>query len=110
MASKVSKCNKKSFLQSVFSTLDTSQKGWIILHDKEYIKKMLLYHGNQLFHKSIDNPSLVAQTVLGIMLICLNGDPNFFYKIDFNSKINTSLFIWTNWVNSSGHHPLYQLM
>ena len=46
---------------------------------------MLLYHGKQLFGKSVDNPSLLAQTVLGIMLLCL--------KIDSNFKINISLFI-----------------
>ena len=34
---------------------------------------MLLYHGKQLFGESVDNPSLLAQTVLGIILICLNG-------------------------------------
>ena len=38
---------------------------------------MLLYHGKKLFDKSVDNLSLFTQTVFGIMLICLNGDPNF---------------------------------
>ena len=45
MTSKVSKLNKKSFLLSIFNTLNTNQKGCIILHDEVYIKKMLLYHG-----------------------------------------------------------------
>ena len=34
---------------------------------------MLRYHGKQLLDKSVDNPFLLAQTVLGIMLICLGG-------------------------------------
>ena len=42
---------------------------------------MLLYLGKQLFGKSVDNPSLLAQTVLGIILICLNGGPKFLTKL-----------------------------
>ena len=42
-----------------------------------YKKKMLLYHGKQLFGKSVDSSFVLAETVLGIMLICLNGGPNF---------------------------------
>ena len=39
---------------------------------------MLLYHGKQLFRKSVGNPSQISQTVLGIMLIGLNrGGQNF---------------------------------
>ena len=42
---------------------------------------MLLYHGKQLFGKPGDNPSLIAQTVLGITLICLNGGLKFLKKL-----------------------------
>ena len=42
---------------------------------------MLLYRGKQLFSKLVDNPSLLAQTVLGIMLICLNWGPKFLTKL-----------------------------
>ena len=80
MMSKVSKLNEKSFLLYIFITLDTSQKGCIILHDEVYIKKMLLYHSKQLFSKSVDNPSLFAQMVLGIMLTCFNGGPKFQFQ------------------------------
>ena len=89
MTSKVS----KSFLLSIFNTLNTSQKGCIILHDEVYIKKMLLYHGKQLFGKSVKNPSLLAQTVLGIMLICFNGGPKFLTKLIPISKL-TSAFLF----------------
>ena len=54
---------------------------------------MLLYHVKQLFGKSVDNPSLLAQTVLGIMLICLNGGPNFLTKLIPISKL-TSAFLF----------------
>ena len=92
MTSKVSKLNKKSFLLSIFNTPNTSQKGCLILHDEVYIKKMLLYNGKQLFGKSVDNPSLLAQTVLGIMFICLNGGPKFLTKLIPISKL-TSAFL-----------------
>ena len=47
---------KNLFLLYVFNTLNASQNGYIILHDEVHIKKML-YHGKQLFRKSVDNPS-----------------------------------------------------
>ena len=52
---------------------------------------MLLYHGKQLFGKSVDNPSLLAQTVLGIMLIYLYGGPKFLTKLIPISKFLTKL-------------------
>ena len=75
---------------SIFNILNTSQKGCIILHDEVYIKQMLLYHGKQLFGQSVDNPSLLVQTVL---LICLNGDSKFLKKLIPISKL-TSAFLF----------------
>ena len=57
------------------------------------MKKMLLYHGKQLFGKSVDNPSLLVQTELGIMLICLNGGQKFLTKLIPISKL-TSTFLF----------------
>ena len=54
---------------------------------------MLIYHGKQLFGKSVDNPSLLAQTVLGIMLIYINGGPKFLTKLILISKL-TSAFLF----------------
>ena len=54
---------------------------------------MLLYHGKQLFGKSVDNPALLAQTVLGIMFICFNGGPKFLTKLIPISKL-TSAFLF----------------
>ena len=51
---------------------------------------MLLYHGKQLFGKSVDNPSLLTQTVFGIMLICLNGGPKFLTKLIPISKLTSA--------------------
>ena len=74
---------------SIFNTLNTSQKGCIILHDEVYIKKNVAI---QLFGKSVVNPSLLAQTVLGIMLICLNGGPKFLTKLIPISKLTSAFF------------------
>ena len=49
--------------------------------------------GKQLFAKSVDNPSLLAQTVLGITLICLNGGPKFLTKLIPIFKL-TSAFLF----------------
>ena len=54
---------------------------------------MLLYYGKQLFGKYVDNPSLLAQTVFGIRLICLNGGPKFLTKLIPISKL-TSAFLF----------------
>ena len=54
---------------------------------------MLLYHGKQLFGKSFDNPSLLAQIVLGVILICLNGDTKYFTRLIPISKL-TSTFLF----------------
>ena len=54
---------------------------------------MFLYHSKQLFGKLVDNPSLLAQTVIGIMLICLNGGPKFLSKFIPISKL-TSAFLF----------------
>ena len=78
---------------SISNTLNTNQKKCIILHDEVYINKLLLYHSKQLFVKSTDNLSLLAQTVLGIMLICLNGGPKFLTKLIPISKL-TSAFLF----------------
>ena len=54
---------------------------------------MLLYHGKQLFGKSVDYPFLLAQTVLDIMLICLNRGPKSLTKLIPISKL-TSAFLF----------------
>ena len=54
---------------------------------------MLLYHDQQIFCKLVDNPSLLAQTVFGIMLLCLNGGSKSFTKlIPLSKLISTFLF------------------
>ena len=42
MTSKVSKVNEKSFLLSIFKSLNTSQRGCIIIHDEGYIRNVAI--------------------------------------------------------------------
>jgi hypothetical protein len=69
ITSKVCKIDDASFLDSVFKNIEEKQKICIIIHDEVYVKKMMLYHGGTLFGKSLDDPSLLAKTVLGIMIV-----------------------------------------
>lgn len=57
------------------------------------MKKMLLYYGRQIFGKPVGNPFLLAQTVLVIMLVGLNGDPKFLSKFIPTWKL-TSAFLF----------------
>ena len=58
------------------------------------MKEMLLYHGKQLFAKPIDNPSLLAQTVLSIkILICLNEGPKFLARLSPISKLTPAFLL-----------------
>ena len=80
MTSKVSKLNE-IFLRSVFNIANTSQHVCMIFYDEVYIKKMFYYHDKQLYGKSVDNPSLLAQTVLSIISLCLNGHSKFLTRL-----------------------------
>ena len=89
---------------SVFNTNNAIEKWCIILYDEVHMKKMLLYHGKQLFHKSIDNLSLLAQTVLGTMLICLNRGPKYLKRWIPISKLTSAILFEQIGVNKSGCH------
>ena len=53
---------------------------------------MLLYHGGTLFGRAVNNPSSLAETVLGLIIVCLNRGPSFLAKMLPVSKLN-SMFI-----------------
>ena len=50
----------------------------------------MLYHSGTLFGKSLDDLSLLANIVLGIMVFCLKGGPIFLYKMIQISKLNSN--------------------
>lgn len=58
-----------------------------LLQDELYVKKMLLYHGGKIFGKGADDPKCLAKTVLGIMVSCLYGGPNFQSKVQPIAKL-----------------------
>ena len=46
-----------------------------------YVKKTMLFHGGTIFGKAVNNPAKLANTVLGIMIVCLYGGPTFLSKM-----------------------------
>ena len=92
ITSKVSKIPENTFLCSILKSLDDNQKLCVILHDEVYVKKMLLYHGGKIFGKSINDPTALARTILGIMVFCLHGGPRFLSNMLPLSKL-TSEFL-----------------
>lgn len=92
ITSRVSKLSESAFTSAVFSSLEDRQKHCILLQDEVYVKKMMLFHGGYVFGKSVDDPSALAKTVLGIMVSCLFGGPNFLSKILPISRL-TSQFL-----------------
>lgn len=88
MTSQVAKADESTFSESIFSALEERQRLCVLLHDEVYVKKMMLYHGGQVFGKSADDPKCLAKTVLGIMICCMFGGPAFLTKILPISKLN----------------------
>ena len=58
-------------ISTIFSNIEENQRNCILLVDEVYVKSLLLYHGGSLFGKAENNPELLANTVLGIMVKCL---------------------------------------
>ena len=76
------------FKGSVFNTVKESQKKCVIIQDKIYVQKMLLYHGWILFGRATDDPQLLAKAVLGV-ISCMFGGPTFTSKILHLAKLNS---------------------
>ena len=100
LTSKVSKLSNPAFINRIFSFLSQNQKECIILFDEVYVKKMMLYHAGTLFGKASNNPSVLANAVLGIMIDCMYGGPTFLssmipvckLKADFlNAQVNETI-------------------
>lgn len=92
ITSKVSKVSEVPFLKSVFESIESNQKLCVILHDEVYVKQMLLYHGGALFGRAVNDPTSLAKTILGIMVVCLYGGPMFLSKMLPISRL-TSKFL-----------------
>ena len=93
ITSKVASVPENSFLNKIFKTLEGNQKLCILLHDEIYIKKMLLLHGGTIFGRAINDPSSLAKTILGIMIVCLYGGPKFLSKMIPLSKLDAKFLM-----------------
>ncbi|GFO33316.1 transposable element p transposase [Plakobranchus ocellatus] len=90
ITSKVGKLDECTFSGAVFKTLEERQRLCVLLRDEVYVKKMMLYHGGQVFGRSVDDPQCLAKTALGIMISCMFGAPNFLPKILPILRLKTS--------------------
>lgn len=81
ITSKVAKLDEETFSKAVFQNLEERQNLCVVLQDKVYVNKMILYHGGQVFGRSVDNPECLAKIVLGIMVSCMFGGPTFLAKV-----------------------------
>lgn len=90
LTSKTAKLDESQYSDAVFGALEEKQRLCVLLQDEVYVKKMLLYHGGQVFGRSVDSPQCLAKTVLGIMISCMFGGPTFLSKILPIAKLNSS--------------------
>ena len=60
----------------------------MLLYDEIYIKKSMQYHGGEIFGRAANDPTLLAETMLGQMLICLHGGPKFLVNMLPVAKLN----------------------
>lgn len=59
--SKVAKFDETKFSSTVFHSLNPNLKLYVILHEEVYVNKTMLYHGGQVFGKSVDDPENLAK-------------------------------------------------
>ena len=88
VTSKVSKLQDGQFIKRVFDSLSEEKKHCLLLFDEVYVKKMMTLHGGSVFGKAANNPTLLANAVLGLMINCLFGGPTFLSKMIPVSKMN----------------------
>ena len=70
-----------AFYTKIFSNLPDKQTTCILLLDEVYVKSMLQYHGGEIFGQAINNPDLLANTVLSYMVVCMFGRTKFVCKM-----------------------------
>lgn len=82
LTSIVNKLDDIMFLEKVLSSLcDVRQRQCVIMIDENYVKPALLYQRGTLFGKAVNNPTMLATTVLSFMIKSLFGGPEFLSRI-----------------------------
>lgn len=99
ITSSISKQEDSAFLEGIFKSLIPEQRICVLLHDEVYIKKTLTYHGGTVFGKAANDPSVLAGTMLGIMVNNLHGGPKFLERMIPVSKLNAD-YLYSR-INSS---------
>ena len=77
ITSSSTKSSSSEFLKTVFEATENTRTPCVLLHDEVYIKKSLQYHGGEIFGKAVNDPSLLAETMLGQMINCLHVEISF---------------------------------
>ena len=77
LISKVGNTDDLTFIKEVVSGVTERQRTVIIMADEVYVKSTLSYHGGKVFGRAQNNPNKLARTVLGIMIKCLFGHPEY---------------------------------
>ena len=80
------------FISTILSNIEENHRNCILLVDEVYIKSFVLYHGGSLFGKAENNPELLSNTVLGIMIKCFKGRPSFLCKMIPACHLDASFF------------------
>ena len=78
-----------SFLKGIFKPLTPKQRSCVIIQDEVYVKKSLTYAGT-IFGKAANDPTLLADTMLGIMINNLHGGPTFVDKMIPETKMTAN--------------------
>ena len=90
ITSSSTKSSSSEFLKTVFEATENTRKPCVLLHDEVYIKKSLQYHGGEIFGKAVNDPSLLAETMLGQMINCLHGGNKFLVSMLPVAKMNAN--------------------
>ena len=93
ITSSPTKSSSSEFLKTVFEGTENERKPCVPLHDEVYIKKSLQYHGGEIFGKAVNDPSILAETMLGQMINCLHGGKNFLVSMLHVAKNNERKFL-----------------
>ena len=90
ITSSSTKSSCSEFLKTVFEATENKRKPCVLLHDEVYFKKSLQYHGGVIFGKAVNDPSLLAETMLGQMINYLQGGKTFLVSMWAVEKMNAN--------------------
>ena len=88
LTSKTSNITDSNFIKRIVSPLPDEQKEVIIVIDEIHVKKAMSYHGGKVLGRAKNNPKLLANSVLGVMVKCMKGGPTMLTKMVPVCKLN----------------------